>query len=192
MTFDKKARRFRDAKGRFVTKQSVRDVVMKAGDVFRRKAKGFAEDLNEGRISHGEWKRKMSGLVKDNLIFSASIGRGGRKQMTKSDWGKVGSDIKREYRYLNKFAKATERLSPLQIAARARQYAHAGFIAFSRTLAQTETAYNRATEAIRYRHASESCSGCRSYSGRWMPVAEMPEIGSLQCGHRCRCHIEYR
>ncbi len=46
--------------------------------------------------------------------------------------------------------------------------------------------------AIRRRTAGESCPDCIFFSDRWMPIGEMPELGSLQCRHHCKCVIEYR
>ena len=31
-----------------------------------------------------------------------------------------------------------------------------------------------------------------AYAYRWMPINEMPRIGSLNCGSWCRCYLEYR
>jgi hypothetical protein len=186
--FDKKAKRYRDSRGRFVSRQSVRDAVDNAGKAFKREAGKMAEQLDRGEITGGEWRNDMAALVKRHLIVTSSIGKGGHKQMTRSDWGSVGGNIRREQHYLAKFADELDRLSPRQIAARARQYAGAGHIAFERMTERLQMG----KEAKRFLHASESCSGCLSYAGRWMPVAEMPSIGSLKCRHRCRCHIEYR
>jgi hypothetical protein len=46
--------------------------------------------------------------------------------------------------------------------------------------------------AIRRRTAGESCPDCIFFSDRWMPIGEMPELGSLQCRHYCKCVIEYK
>lgn len=48
------------------------------------------------------------------------------------------------------------------------------------------------SEAIRVRTAAESCEGCLRFAGKWMPIEEMPVIGSLDCGSKCRCFLKYR
>ncbi len=190
--FDKPARRFRDEKtGRFVTRDSVRETINRTTDGFRQKASKLADKLNNGKISKVKWEREMRALVKENIIGTASIGKGGRNQMTPADWGRAGSAIKREYRYLANFAKQTSRLSPAQIHARSRQYANAGHVAFSQTLMKSQSEIF--TEAKRSLHAKETCEGCRPLAGRWMPIAEMAPIGSVSpCLVRCKCSIEYR
>lgn len=190
--FDKPSRRFRDEKtGRFVTRESVRETINRTGDGFRQKAGKLATRLSDGKISKAKWEREMRQLVKENIIGTASIGKGGRKQMTPADWGRAGSAIKREYQYLANFAKQTSRLSPEQITARSRQYANAGHVAFSQTLMKSQSEIF--TEAKRSLHAKETCEGCRPLAGRWMPIAEMPSIGDVSpCLSRCRCSVEYR
>ncbi len=190
--FDKPARRYRDAKtGKFVTRESVRETINRTGDGFRQKAGKLATRLSDGKISKVKWQREMRQLIKENIIGTASIGKGGRLQMTFADWGRAGSAIKREYRYLAGFAKATSRLSPLQITARARQYANAGHVAFSQTLMKSQSEVF--TEAKRSLHAKETCDGCRPLAGRWMPVEDMPDIGDVApCYSRCRCSVEFR
>lgn len=190
ITFDKKTGRFRGSNGRFVTERSVRDTINKLGDTFKSEAGKASKAFNEGKISREVWANKMAGLIKNNIVVSASIGRGGHKQMTRSDWGRSGAAIKREYKYLRRFAGSLNKLSPAQIVARSRQYAQAGFVEYSR--ATQEMKKHSATEAKRNLHASESCRGCLSLAGEWMPIDEMPLIGSQQCGHRCRCSISYR
>lgn len=188
--FDKKTGRFRDSSGRFVSDQSVRDAINKVGDAFKREAGRYTKGLKEGRISKTEWANKMTALVKNNLVVTAAIGRGGHKQMSKRDWGRTGAAVKREYRYLRGFSDVVNKLSPAQAVARARSYAQAGFIAFSQESQRARAVH--ASEAKRNLHASESCEGCRSLAGEWVLVGEMPPIGSQECGHRCRCSISYR
>jgi len=192
IVFDKPARRYRDEKtGKFVTRKSVRETINRTGDGFRQKAGKLATRLSDGKISKVKWEREMRQLIKENIIGTASIGKGGRKQITFADWGKAGSAIKKEYQYLANFAKQTDRLSPLQIIARSRQYANAGHVAFSQTLMKSQSEIY--TEAKRSLHASESCSGCSSIAGEWMPVDELPKIGDVSpCLSRCRCSIEFR
>jgi hypothetical protein len=78
-----------------------------------------------------------------------------------------------------------------QIKSRARSY----LMAASNTYSIIEQRFRSVfgyTEARRIRRASESCAGCITYSYVWMPIAQLPEISTLDCGSRCRCFIEYR
>ncbi len=78
-----------------------------------------------------------------------------------------------------------------QIKARARSYMLAASNTYS-IIEQRVRGVIGYTEARRVRRASESCSGCITYSYVWMPINALPSIGSLDCGSRCRCYVEYR
>lgn len=90
----------------------------------------IAEQLYRGRITLGMWEEDMRTRLREYLVGAASIGKGGRELMTSSDWGKVGVELKRQYRWLHGFAKDIygnrETVSLEAIKARAHLYANAG------------------------------------------------------------------
>src|SRR5437868_5542047 len=192
MEFDERSRRYRDPEtGRFVSKETVRRAAMDAEERFKAEASKHASRLETGAISAAVFTTAMALLVKSNLVVMSAIGKGGWRQMSRSDWGSVGAAVKREYGYLRKFAGQLDRLSAPQINARARMYANAGYVAFSGFLTRT-FAVGAYTQARRTLHAAESCSGCESFAGEWMPIGELPEIGTQECGSRCKCSVDYR
>jgi len=76
-------------------------------NLFRRDAEVLVQRLLERSISLPDWQREMARAIKDLHITSAVIAKGGDwGAMTQADWGRVGAEIKKEYRYLDKFAKA--------------------------------------------------------------------------------------
>lgn len=58
------------------------------------------------------------------------------------------------------------------------------------------------TEAYRIRRAEESCrtglekgvrvEGCLEWSDKWVPIAQMPRLGTLRCKVYCKCFIIFR
>ena len=79
-----------------------------------------------------------------------------------------------------------------KIRARAKSYLMAASVTYSQIEQDVRGLMGMQTEAKRIRRAAESCRGCIEYSYRWMPIAELPPIGSLQCRQHCRCFVIYR
>ena len=90
----------------------------------------LADQLYRGRITLGMWEEDMRTRMREYMVGCASIGRGGRHLMTSSDWGKVGAELKKQYRWLHGFSKAIydkrNTVSLGAIKSRARLYADAG------------------------------------------------------------------
>lgn len=84
------------------------------------------------------------------------------------------------------------KLSFASIKARAKSYLRAATITYNVVEQKVRDLIGGYTECRRIRRASESCSACIDWSYRWMPIQDMPPIGTLQCGGRCRCYLEYR
>jgi hypothetical protein len=66
----------------------------------------------------------MRKVIKDVYIAETMLGKGGRDKMTFADWGRIGNMVRRQYSFLARFAQDIKdgKLSPKQIAARARLY----------------------------------------------------------------------
>lgn len=83
-------------------------------------------------------------------------------------------------------------MSFAQLASRAKGYLLAASATYSVVEHQIRIATGM-TEARRIRRRAESCPGCVEWARRgWVPIAQMPPIGSLQCRSRCRCYLIYR
>jgi hypothetical protein len=71
----------------------------------------------------------MKALIKGLHTSVGSIGNGGWDGMDKSAWGKVGSEIKKQYRYLHGFAESIEenkdKISIEAIISRSHMYGEA-------------------------------------------------------------------
>jgi hypothetical protein len=81
--------------------------------------------------------------------------------MTQSDWGKIGADLRKQYRYLDRFANeiALGQLSDKEIAARARMYT-----------------------------AGANSNFGRGQAAAWhVTLPAYPGDGSTQCKNYCRC-----
>lgn len=65
----------------------------------------LAAALKDGSISVGEWTSQMRALIVQELDTAMMLTKGGREFVTFSDWGYVGSEVKKQYAFLDKFAQ---------------------------------------------------------------------------------------
>lgn len=115
--------------------------------------------------------------------------------MTPSDWGRAGSLIKNEYKYLRNFAKeiaSGKQLLDGRMTQRATQYAqasrHTYYIAMANE--QAKRGYDYVRSVLQ---ANESCDGCIQQAGlRWQPIGVMIPIGERTCLRNCRCIVYFR
>lgn len=167
--WDANVRRYRDERGRFLSRDSAltlhNQAIARAGDAVTT----LAGLVSSGQISPADWRERMRQEIKIAYIQQYLAARGGATQMTQRDWGSIGGMIADQYRYLDGFvdaiAGADPPLSEGYIAARARMYA------------------NSAREASERAHAR----------GRGLPNGSLPAWpgdGSTQCLSNCKCHWE--
>jgi hypothetical protein len=189
--WDAVAVRFRGPTGRFVPESAVRgaidDLVSTAGD----RLAALTDRLKGGALPLAEWQTQMAHELKLLHMATATVAHGGKAAMAPTDYGWVGSAIKRQYDYLAGFALDMAQGKPVS-AGRARLYAEAARQTFEEM--RHRDARTRGVEQERWvRRAAESCSGCRAQSGRgWVALGQLPRLGSQQCRTRCKCYVQTR
>lgn len=82
----------------------------------------LANYVSNGLIAVDDWKSLMRSEIRDEYIRQYLAGIGGREMMTPADWGKIGSLLKEQYKFLDGFAKEVPNLSEAQIRVRAAMY----------------------------------------------------------------------
>ena len=153
----------------------------------------LADDLEAGRIKVDEWEREMRRNVTSSHVLAGALAVGSIAAAARNR--DIQTRITDEWRYLRGFANDIgndDAGTVKRIKARSRSYLLAATITFGVIAQAVRSLMGKQTECRRVRRASESCSGCIEWSYRWMPIAQMPPLGSLDCGSRCRCYIEYR
>lgn len=122
--WDDKVKRYRDPTGKFISPKnmlSIRDQFLerRMGIV-----NGLGDDLATGKINVQQWVYNMRQEIKRAYLGEYELGVGGRNMMTQADYGRVGGQLKRQYEYLNNFAKEIQdgKLSQAQIQMRSRMY----------------------------------------------------------------------
>lgn len=119
-----------------------------------------------GAITLQDWQAGMREQIKTLYLQQYMLGRGGLDAMTQADYGRVGGMLTEQYRYLDNFAReiAQGKLSPAQIAMRARMY-----------LDSSTQAYERGKAAAR---------------GLRLPA--YPGDGGTRCRTKCKCRWDIR
>lgn len=85
-------------------------------------------------INFKVYRKEVVNTIRQTYIDMYVMGKGGRNNMTQSDWGKVGAMLKEQYKYLNPFMDQIEagQLSEAQIVARLNMYINSASEAFWR------------------------------------------------------------
>ena len=194
VTYDKKAKRFRDSKGRFISPKAVRREIDKLVQVSAQRLEQAAKDLANGKITIEEFQNRTRNILKASYTLSGAVAKGGWKQMSQSDWGKIGAETKKQYGYLNKFAKViVAGITLAALLSRVKLYATGIRTVFNNSDLDAKKQAGEFTLCKRVLNARESCSQCSGWARKgFVPIDEQPKIGSLICRNFCRCFFEYQ
>jgi hypothetical protein len=197
--FDTRTGRYRDASGKFLPAERVRRIIDATLLSHTKAVTALAEQLRQRALSLPEWERRMRQEVKAIHLYSAMAGRGGRQQLTQSDYGRIGREIRRQYTYLRRFAdeiqRGAQRLDGTFVN-RARLYAQSGRSQFeaTRRVGMRERGMTEWRNVLR---PAEHCTGSNSCTEAsalgWQPIGKgfgLP--GSRRCVTSCRCELSYR
>lgn len=193
--------RFDAEKGRFYYKGksvSVRQIRNYLIRIEGRQAQHLADitgQLAEGTLTINEWKREFDRTITTTHILAGAFAVGSIAAAAAND--RIAASISSELQYADAFAKEVRadiaNISKAKLIARAKSYARAAHLTFANAELAVRRSAGLQTEARRVRRAAESCGDCIIWARRgWMPIEIMRPIGTLKCGHFCRCYIEYR
>jgi hypothetical protein len=193
--WDEKTRTFRLPDGTQLTPMNVRAFVDIAVEAAKSEARSIAARFAAGEISIPDFELAMRALIKNEHLALAMIAEGGRDQMTLSDFGKVGAILRDQYGYLANFARQLER-DEITLGdgflARAESYAAFGTTVYERFVMDGMIEAGM-TEVMNLLGAAERhCDECEELSDEWMPIDDMPPIGSRECGGRDCCSLIFR
>ena len=158
----------------------------------------LCNQFRNGDISIQQWQAGMRDIVKAELRTAMILAKGGEEFVTQADWGFVGSQVKKQYEYLDKFT-ADIFANPLkystgQLNARAKLYSQIGYDALAEDLARESlkagfTEERRVLGPVKTEHRP----GCVDLRDKgWQPIGSLPPIGDAACYSNCRCTFQYR
>lgn len=192
-----KAARYYDTKtGRFVSEARVYDELRRyTNDTLETRLVNLTQKMIDGNLRLPDWQTQIAQSIKDGYVVNMIAARGGKKNVTPADWGRLGGRLRFEYSKLNAFAQEIKlgMLTDRQILARIRLYARGARTAFfdGKTAAKIEAGY---TMERRRTTPAEHCEDCIAYEAQgWQPIGSLPEPGvNSECLHNCKCYKEYR
>jgi len=156
----------------------------------------LAQALKDGLISLGEWTSQMRALIVQEQNTAMMLIKGGREFVTFADWGFVGSEVKKQYAFLDGFARDIEANPEKWLTGRLDNrmnlYRELGYAALER-FERREKINDGFTEERRVLGAADHCNGCLAQAGMgWQPIGTLDEIGAEECNQNCKCEFEYR
>jgi hypothetical protein len=176
----------------------------KFDDKLAKKILKYAEFLSLGIWTLEKWHREMEKLIENSHILYGALAIGSILFAIKD--GTVIRRIERDKSYLEKFKKDIFRgkytqdnkeISSIKIRNRGRSYIRSASITYANLVHKLHITLGY-KEAKRILTAKESCkriqalNGCIDIGGIWMPIKEMPPIGTLVCGQYCLCYLIFR
>lgn len=148
----------------------------------------------DGKLSLGQWQIKMALEMKESYRYNLLAARGGKNNVTWSDWGRMGARLAQDYKALINFAKQIKggMLSEAQIKARIPLYSNSTKLAYQDGRQQTKKEAGF-TKMRRRTTPAEHCADCIDYEAQgWVPIGTLPLPGSGSiCGSNCKCVVEY-
>lgn len=151
-----------NATDEFLTELEIREYVQEIIDAGIERMSAVAADLGDQLTPDG-FMTVMKLELKTTTLQQALLGRGGRDQMTKADWGSVGRQLRLQYRDLRRFQADLE-TKPVSLAEVRRR--------LSLYFQKTREAYERAN--------------AKAYG--LPPLPAYPGDLTSQCKAGCRCH----
>jgi hypothetical protein len=151
-------------------------------------------EIAAGKITEAQFQRAMhQEIVKAESSMVASA-VGGLKAMNPPQWQKVAIQIRQQQTALVGFGKdiVTSKLSPAQIAARARLYARAIYATHMNEMTDLKQGMGSKFARRILHQGSIHCEDCPDLAAKgWVPIDELVPIGDTPCMVNCRCALEY-
>lgn len=191
VSWNKEKRRY-VRNGKAIPPESVRRMVQGTIAKAKERLANIAGQKVRGEINSPAWFVASREEIKRMHTALAMVAQGGKSEMGVKEWGVVGNKIRSEIDYLKGFQRAMERgeLSDAQILARAIQYGDAAWATYQKGVFNLEK--QSGTQYVQWSldPSAEHCDGCLSSEGIH-PIDKAPELGSNECGGRCRCSYEF-
>lgn len=157
-----KLKRYRDTKtGRFIGARQMRELRNQFVGAMHGDQRALNKRLFNKSLSAQDWLKQSWETIRATHVDLYVLARGGRKQMTPADWGRLGGILKFQRHKLQGFAQeiVDGRLSVAQIEARSQMY------------------INAATHSYEQGQAAE----------RGVKLPAYPGDGTSECLVNCKC-----
>jgi hypothetical protein len=194
-SYDRRIGRYRDDRGRFLSKESVDKLVDSRIDQLEANLRRYTRMLADGNLTLDQWQGSVREAIKNAHIQAALIGYGGKDEMGPAEYGRIGQRLRAEYTYLQGFARdlLDGRISNPMALARVSLYAQSvrGSYWQGTELRQQQQGFSLMKRKLDGQ--AQHCQDCLDYAARGIvPIGTLPLPGQrCACRARCRCSIEY-
>jgi hypothetical protein len=194
-SYDRRIGRYRDDRGRFLSKESVGKLVDSRIDQLEANLRRYTRMLADGNLTLDQWQGSVREAIKNAHIQAALIGYGGKDEMGPAEYGRIGQRLRAEYTYLQGFARdlLDGRISNPMALARVGLYAQSvrGSYWQGTELRQQQQGFSLMKRKLDGQ--AQHCQDCLDYAARGIvPIGTLPLPGQrCACRARCRCSIEY-
>jgi hypothetical protein len=194
--WDARSARYKDpASGRFVARAQVKQAVEQVIDGARQELARHTARLAAGVVDLPTWQAGCAQTLRALHLASAVIGKGGRGQMTPTDYGRIGARTKDQYGFLARLAaeihSGTVDLSNLLAAQR-----RIGLYADAARATYEQSSRDSAGAVLTWERnllgSADHCDEClaATASGR-VPIGTLPLPGQRVCKQGCKCTLLY-
>lgn len=202
-TFDRSSARYRNSStGRFVARRDIIGLLNNQVQSGEQRLRDLTTEFHEGKLSASVWSEQMRSEVKRQHLQQASLGAGGWDRLDQRDYGRIGGNLRAEYRNIERFARQVQAgdVTLPQALQRADGYVGGSRIEFfetERRAAQNAAQTRGGASIIERRHLDPSAQHCRDcpgyYDRGWQAAGMLPVPGvACQCRHHCRCRMSRR
>jgi len=157
----------------------------------------LAADLQGNRIGIGGWESEMRDLVLEEYKAALILIRGGEANVTASDWGYLGSLVKKQYQYIDAFANdiaanPSRWMTGNGLLNRMLLYKESAWSAFSNLHAR-DMKQRGFTEERNILGVADHCDECLQETSKgWSPIGSLIPIGQRTCIVNDHCTMQYR
>lgn len=180
--------------GRYVSRDAVRtavdDMLVEAEHYVRQ----VSDELRTGRITLAQWQEHMRDVIKLTTSAAEAAARGGWQQLTSADAGRIGAQVRTQYRYLEAFTQELRDglATDGRFLNRAAMYAKSARPFFHDEQRELLESLDY-TEERNVLHPAEHCDECLDQSAAgWVPIGTLIPIGERTCLGNDRCSMRYR
>ena len=96
--FQESTGRYRGPSGRFVSQREVRAAVDKMIAASGQRMRGLTEQFRQRALTLGEWEQAMRRELSTLHVAAATVAKGGRAEMSQSDYGRVGQLVQKQFK----------------------------------------------------------------------------------------------
>ena len=194
-SYDRNTGRYRDERGRFLSKEAVGKLVDGRIGKLEAQLQRFTRMLSNGSITLEQWQGSVREAIKIAHIQAAIIGHGGKASMGRAEYGRIGQRLRAEYSYLQNFVRdlLDGRVSGAMAVARIGLYAQSvrGSYWEGSEARQKERGFSLMRRILD--NQAQHCQDCIDYAARGMvPIGTVPLPGQrCACRARCKCSVTY-